>query len=328
MRNNEGTGRYTWTPELVKENIARFHKYKAEGTLGNNGPKMPGNATLFSPDRWKAMLENMAKTAPKAAKKFSDATNMKTGQSTKEVSKISDHEEFVVDKNEMVITEQGAGLPSKGMMAKSTDDGTEMPADGSFLSIERAQQTRDANVQAIKANKIAKDKALLEEQIQRKKDKEAAARRTAAQGKISGVKDKLADILTNYSAVDKLESQRAKAAEVAAKKKEELNSKMMDEEMAGITSQFVDLDEEYSNTKLEAALKGADSARVTMEAGADKRDNPMSTLTDKEKGDFEFKTLEPKDKSGQAAITLLMQETGLDGGKATALMSKLKGLCN
>jgi len=344
-RNDAGIGRYQWTPELVQENIRRFHKFKSEGTLGNNGPKMPGNSTLFSPDRWKAMLEDMNRRAPKAAKKFSDATNMKVGQSTKEASKKKDFEEFVVDKNEMKITKVGEGLPAKGMLktVKDSKGGAHLLSaaqpkrPGPEVTNQNDAQTA-INKEAIAAkyDKVRFDN--LEAELQRKKAKKSAEIRGAAQEKISGVKDKLSDILTNYSSVDKLESQKAKAAEVAAKRQadlqakaakeqEALQSKMMDSEIVDITKEFADLDEEYSNDRLEAALKGADDERKSMEAGADLRDNPMLSLTDKEKGDFEFKALEPKDKSGQAGITLIMQETGLDGGKATALMGKLKGLC-
>jgi hypothetical protein len=326
-RNDKGTGRYQWTDDLLKENIKRFHEFKSKGTLGNNGPKMPGSATLFSPDRWKAMLEDMAKNAPKKAKQFTDATNMKVGQSTKEASVEKDFEEFVVDKNELKITDVVDKLPTQGMLSP-TDDGTVMPADGSFLSKERAQKTRDANVSAIKAKYAKQNFDRLDAEIQRKRDKEEAERRRVAQGKISGVKDKLSDILTNYSSVDKLEAQKAKAVEVAAKKQEELKSKMMDNEIVDITKQFVDLDEEYSNDRLEAELKGASGAQDKMEAAADIRDNPMMNLSDKEKGDFEFKALEPKDKSGTAGISMIISETGLDAKKATELFGKLKGLCN
>jgi hypothetical protein len=273
------------------------------------------------------MLENMAKNAPKKAKQFSDATNMKVGQSTKEASVEKDFEEFVVDKNELKITDVVDKLPTQGMLSP-TDDGTVMPADGSFLSKERAQKTRDANVSAIKAKYAKQNFDRLDAEIQRKRDKEEAERRRVAQGKISGVKDKLSDILTNYSSVDKLEAQKAKAVEVAAKKQEELKSKMMDNEIVDITKQFVDLDEEYSNDRLEAELKGASGAQDKMEAAADIRDNPMMNLSDKEKGDFEFKALEPKDKSGTAGISMIISETGLDAKKATELFGKLKGLCN
>jgi len=339
-RNNEGIGRYQWTPELVEENITRFHKYKSEGTLGNNGPKMPGNQTLFSPDRWKAMLENMAKTAPKAAKTFSAATNMKVGQSTKEASKVSESEEFVVEKNdprwydletgEPTNPAYGSELPTKGMLMTEADtSGTKHP-------YTHAQDTKSAEKKDLNTNKIDAQTAINKDaikkrtpvkQLQIQRDKEQAKRDFNAEIKFSSLADKFVEIASSYDSVGKLQEQQAKATEAAAKKREELDSKLMDDELAGITSQFVDLDEEYSNDRLEAALKGADEDRVSMEADADKRDNPYSTLTDKEKGDWEMKTLEPKDKSGTGAISMIISETGLDANKASALYGKLKGLC-
>ncbi len=317
-RNNEGTGRYQWTPELVEENIKRFHKYKSEGTLGNNGPKMPGNETLFSPDRWKAMLENMAKTAPKAAQKFTDATNMKVGQSTAEASKAKDHEEFVVEdrrKDFKELTLDGAvppfgssitdSLPTKGMLKTPTSQPTG-PGSLAIGQQEVIDAEKEKAMAAVDARKAAKDKAILDEKIQRKKDKEEADRRRAAQDKIIGAKDKLSDILTSYDAVDKLEKQQA------AKEKQALEAKRVAQE---------------ENSALELALNEAGLAQMAMEAEADKRDNPMSTLTDKEKGDWEVKTLEDKG-TGRKATDLLMKETGLDEGKAKALYGKLKGLCN
>jgi hypothetical protein len=280
---------------------------------------MPGNETLFSPDRWKAMLELMAETAPKAAQKFSDATNMKVGQSTAEASKVKDHEEFVVDKNELKITDVVDKLPTQGMLSP-TDDGTVMPADGSFLSKDRAQKTRDANVSAIKQKYAKINEAILEEKSQRKKEKEEADRRAKATEKLAPARENLANILTSYDAVDKLEKQQAAKL---AKEKQALEAKKVAQEKEADSA----LELALSEAGLGQMTMEAEADRVSMEADADKRDNPMSTLTDKEKGDFEFKNLEPKDKSGQAGITLLMQETGLDGGAATALMSKLKGLC-
>jgi len=343
-QNNKGTGRYQITDELVNKNIERFHEFKSAGTLGNNGPIMPGNSTSFSPDRWKEFIDLLAEQAPKKLKKFEDATGAKAGQTTKQMSVTKDHEEFVVDKPDMKVYDDETGelvysdspdLPTKGMMSDAKEEGVKWdkpnykfsePFTG--LSIENARKTMEANKKAIKEKYAKANEAQLIAKAKAKKQ----------DIELGGVKERLSDILTTYDAEEKLAKQqeaKRKEAEKLAKEQaalnKELESKMADaeadQEMMEAEFDFATLDDAFDDSILEGKLNKASKEQDDMEAMADLRENPMSAMSDEEKGDWEIKKLEPKDKSGTAGISMIIEETGLDAKKATALYGKLKSLC-
>jgi|JYMV01.1.fsa_nt_gi hypothetical protein len=155
---------------------------------------------------------------------------------------------------------------------------------------------------------------------------------------LGDMKERLSDILTTYDAEEKLIQQQDKKREEAeklAKEKADLDKELEkkiddaddEQQMMEADADFNTLDDVFDDAELDVKLSEASKSQANMEVESDKRNNPMSTLTDKEKGDFEFKTLEPKDKSGTAGISIIIAETGLDAKKATELFGKLKNLC-
>jgi hypothetical protein len=86
--------------------------------------------------------------------------------------------------------------------------------------------------------------------------------------------------------------------------------------------------EAADNAELDALMKPAEDAADKLDADYEARTFPMMGMSDKDKGMFTYKKTESKDdKTIDAGIGVITQDTGMNEEQARQLMTKLKGIC-
>ena len=347
--------------QLDKLNLDRFNQAVADGNLYNTGP-IGVEGTSFSPERWDDYFKKNPEVKPK------DYTNQKDMQAQLDAGEAinTDHQEFVVDKNDVEVLSEEDMAPSYPARGK----------DNSFLTAEQAKSeanetsTQEASESATKqkselANEVEADMNMEAEieadsstsdefdspvsewvkEFESMSDEEFASAKLAieqlpanaqeAYAAVAQTKDDVAfeDALAkgakaNQDKIDDITSSAPTESEV----KEQLSSKTQDAKdqvLSSVEDALIDI--EYNDR-----IKEIDD----LYDGTMEKKGMLTTNVDElgeAKGDAaadtllrdqakDFEISDMKDKDREITTTI-MKDTGLDMNQANALMGKLKGLC-
>jgi hypothetical protein len=357
-----------------EKNLARFESMTPK-ELGSTGPQHAGMGTLFSPDRWQAYIDWLIKAGMEAEAKIleeavttktetevlpkelywdEDATDEEIASDVKEFDEggpyvESDPADALIDSRDKrglkgersadgsLLSQEDKDLTTKirADQEKYKDELTDNP-----LSIERAQKTRDTNVEAIKDKyATAKEERLKENGVDIEQE------------------DSIENWMTNFESMSDEQFESIKFEDLAqyganaedAYTEVKLSKDKSDDEFTDAQMDAAESDRESMEMGAEFdaeiaqdqadedQLTDADAERIMMEAtaDADKLDAdyeasefPMMGMSDKDKGMFSFKKTESKDdKNIQEGIGVITQDTGMNEEQARQLMTKLKGIC-
>ena len=354
--------------KVFEDNLAKFESMTPK-ELGATGPTHPGMGTSFSPDRWQAYIDWLIKAGMEAeAEKLESAVTEKVEMKVlpKELywdedatdeeieSDIKDFEDggpYVSSNPEDALIDsrannrnlKGARDSDGSLLTKEDeelnakikadreehkDDFTDNP-----LIVERAQKTRDDNVESIKEKYAqAKDERLLDNGV----DIEQEESVENWMENFESMSDEKFESI-NYEDLAQYGSNAEDAYTEVKLSKDKADDEFTDAQMDAaetdrdameIGSELDDEIESFDNAELESKMQSADADADKLDADYEASEFPMMGMSDDDKGMFTFKKTESKDdKNIQAGIGVITQDTGMNEEQARQLMTKLKGIC-